>query len=85
MLQITLFVLRFTRDTKRPLTWDLVSGRIALALPYAGITQVRFRGSAASVGPQSQPGSPGPPSSMNLCAGTIPRGRGLVKQAGSER
>ena len=42
--------------------------KIALALPYAGITQVRFEGSAASVGPPSQPGSPGPPSGMDLSA-----------------
>ena len=39
---------------------------IGLALPYAGMIQVRFGGSAASVGPRSQPGSPGSPSDMCL-------------------
>ena len=37
-----------------------------LALPYAGITQVWFEGSAALIGPRSQPGSPGTPSNMYL-------------------
>lgn len=35
-------------------------------LPYAGITQVRFDELAASVGPLSQPGSPGTPSKNQL-------------------
>ena len=36
------------------------------ALPFAGIIQIRFRGSAASVGLHSQPGFPGTPSEYVL-------------------
>src|SRR5262245_60051369 len=54
--------------TKRSPTWGWSAISIVLALPYAGITQVRFGGSAASVGPCYQQCSPGTLSDLHLCA-----------------